>query len=68
MRADRVGISWDEAKNKWVVRIEAGSEVIRRFCNLPRDADEGKLRAAAEQTVIDEGYQIDAAGISVKSD
>ena len=58
MVADRVQVSWDADKRKWVVRVEVGLEVIRRYCNLPKDADEGSLRAAAEKTVIDEGYQV----------
>jgi hypothetical protein len=65
MRADRAGISWDPEKRKWLVRIEAGSEVIRRYCDQPKDADEQRLRALAETTVADEGYQIDSANISV---
>jgi hypothetical protein len=65
MFADRVQVSWDAAKSRWLVRIEVGSEVIRRYCNQPRNADEGSLRQAAEQTVIDEGYQFDAANISI---
>jgi hypothetical protein len=67
MRADRVKVSWDAEKRKWLVRIEAGSEVIRRHCDQPRNADEQSLRKAAEQTVIDEGYQFDPAAISVVS-
>jgi hypothetical protein len=65
MRADRVEVSWDTEKHKWLVRIEAGSEVIRRHCDHSRDADEHTLRTAAEQTVTDEGYQIDNARISI---
>jgi hypothetical protein len=65
MRADRVQVSWDPAKKKWVVRIEVGSEVIRRYCDHKRDADEQSLRAAAEKTVIDEGYQVDAERVSI---
>jgi hypothetical protein len=65
MRADRVELSWDEDKRKWLVRIEAGSEVIRRHCDQSRDADEQNLRAAAEQTVIDEGYEIEPSRIAV---
>jgi hypothetical protein len=65
MRADKVEVSWDQDKRKWLVRIEAGSEVIRRHCDDPRDADDNKLHALAEQTVIDEGYVIDKARISV---
>ena len=63
MHADRVELSWDSAKSKWLLRIEAGEEVIRRHCALPKDADEKTLRSAAEKTVADEGYEVDASGI-----
>ena len=66
MQADRVDVSWDAAKHKWLVRIEVGSEVIRRFCSQSKDADEQSLQAAAEQTVIDEGYQFDQAKIAIR--
>jgi hypothetical protein len=65
MHADRVEVFWDKDRQKWVVRIEAGSEVIRRPCDHPREADEQTLRAAAGQTVIDEGYEIDESRIAV---
>lgn len=63
MRADRVEISWDNEKSKWLIRIETGEEVVRRHCDLPRNADEATLRTAAQKTVTDEGY--DAAPTSV---
>jgi hypothetical protein len=66
MHADKVELAWDEVKHKWVVRIEAGTEVIRRHCDHAREADEEQLRAAARQTVIDEGYEVDESRISVK--
>ena len=56
MQADRVEISWDTDKSNWLIRIEAGEEVVRRHCNLPRNADESTLRAAAQKTVTAEGY------------
>jgi hypothetical protein len=59
MRADRVEVSWEPNKSKWLVRIEAGEEVIRRHCDLPQNADEGALRSAAQKTVQDEGYELD---------
>jgi len=65
MHADKVELSWDGSKHKWLVRIEAGSEVIRRPCDQPRDADEENLRAVANQTVVDEGYEFDQSRISV---
>jgi hypothetical protein len=66
MRADRVEVSWDMNKSKWLVRIESGEEVIRRSCDLPRNADEPALRAAAEQTVRDEGYDPEPGQISIR--
>jgi len=57
MHADQVEVSWDEAKSQWLVRIEAGEEVIRRHCALARNVDEPTLRAAIERTVADEGYE-----------
>ena len=66
MRADRVEISWDKDKKKWVVRIQAGEEVIRRYCDTPKDADEQKIREAALKTIVDEGYDSDGAQVVVK--
>jgi hypothetical protein len=65
MRADKVELSWDSAKNKWLVRIQVGEEVIRRHCNLKKDADEQTLLAAATQTARDEGYEVDRPQITV---
>ena len=65
MRADRVEVSWNADKHKWVVRIEVGSEVIRRLSDVPREASEEKLRNAAVQTIADEGYEVDLSHIVV---
>jgi hypothetical protein len=66
MRADKTEISWDTEKSKWLVRISAGEEVIRRYCDLPRNADQKDLRIAAEKTLHDEGYELDAAAITIQ--
>ena len=66
MRADRVEVSWDNGKSKWMVRIQSGDEVIRRACQLGKNADENQLRNMAQQTVKDEGYEADAAQILVQ--
>jgi hypothetical protein len=66
MRADRVEVSWDSNKDKWLVRIQAGEEVIRRHCDIPRDADEQKIRAAAQKTLVDEGYELNTDQMVVK--
>lgn len=66
MRADQVEVSWDAGKSKWLVRIVNGEEVIRRYCNLPNNADEKTIGAAALKTVQDEGYEADSALVSVR--
>jgi hypothetical protein len=66
MRADRVEVSWDEGKKSWLIRIESGEEVIRRYCKEDKSVDEAKLRSAALQTAKDEGYEVDAGAVSVK--
>ncbi|HEY6291403.1 MAG TPA: hypothetical protein VI455_07575 [Terriglobia bacterium] len=64
--ADRVEVSWDAAKGKWLFRIQSGEEVIRRFCDLAKNADEQALRSAAQKAVQEEGYEPDPARITVK--
>jgi hypothetical protein len=66
MRADQVEVSWDAGKAKWLVRIVNGEEVIRRYCKLPKDANEQTVSAAAQKTVQDEGYEADLALVSVR--
>jgi hypothetical protein len=66
MRADNVEVSWDTGKAKWIVRIQAGEEVIRRHCDLTKNADEQALRSAAEQTLKDEGYEVDSTAIAIR--
>ena len=66
MHADRVELSWDAAKSKWLVRIQAGDEVIRRHSSLPKDADEKTLRSLAQKTVQDEGYEPVPAELTIR--
>jgi hypothetical protein len=66
MRADRVELSWDTAKSNWLLRIESGEEVIRRHCKAPKNADDQTLRAAAQKTVADEGYEPDVAQLIIR--
>ena len=66
MTADRVEVSWDPGKNKWLTRIQSGEEVIRRYCDAPKNADETALRTAAEKTVRDEGYQLGSGGVTIR--
>jgi hypothetical protein len=66
MRPDHVEVSWDSAKSQWLVRIVSGEEVLRRHCKAPKEADEQTLRTLAQQTVKDEGYEVEAAPIAVR--
>ena len=65
MHPDRVEVSWDGVKSKWLVRIETGEEVIRRYCDGRKDADEQTLRSTAQNTVQDEGFELDPADILI---
>lgn len=64
--ADQVEISWDAGKNKWLVRIQAGEEVVRRHSTLPKGADEQSLRDAALKCVQEEGYEADSNHVSFR--
>jgi hypothetical protein len=66
VRADRVELSWDQAKSNWLIRIISGEEVIRRHCNLRKDADDKTLLSTAQQEVRDEGYEADPAQVTIR--
>ena len=66
MRVDRVDVSWDAAKSNWLVRLEMGEEVIRRHSDLPKDADEPAIRAAARKVAQDEGYEADLENVTIR--
>ena len=66
MRANHVELSWDANKKNWLVRVQAGEEVIRRHCKIPASADDNTLLSAAQKTVRDEGYEVDPAAITIK--
>jgi len=66
MRADRVEASWDQGKKKWLLRIQLGEEVVRRFCDVAKDAQEPAIRSAAGKILVDEGYEPDASQWSIR--
>src|ERR1700674_4882672 len=66
MYADRVEVSWDAGKSKWLVRIQTGEEVIRRHSNLAKNVDEQTLRSAAQKTLAGEGYEAGAPQVSIQ--
>ena len=66
MRVDRVEASWDTGKKKWLFRIQTGEEVVRRYCEAPKDANDAALRAVAQKTLQDEGYEPDPKELTVR--
>ena len=66
MRADRVEASWDQGHKKWMVRIQVGEEVVRRYCNAQSNAEESVIRKAAIQTLQDEGYEPDPKELIIR--
>jgi len=64
MQADFAEMSWDSGKGQWLLRMGIGDEVIRRHCKNAQDANESDLRAVAEKTVVDEGYELAVASWS----
>jgi len=65
MRPDRVEVLWDAAKSKWLIRIETGEEVIRRHCDVAKNAEDQTLRSAIQKTVEDEGYELEPSSVSI---
>jgi hypothetical protein len=65
VKVDSAEFSWDQSARKWLLRTKIGEEVIRRQLPAPKDADDVKLRAMAEQTIRDDGYEIDSATITI---
>jgi hypothetical protein len=63
MKADRVEVSRDTQKNRWLIRIQVGEEVIRRHSDEPKDIDQAKLRSVAIKTAEDEGYTVDPSSV-----
>jgi hypothetical protein len=66
MRPDRVEVLWDAAKSKWLIRIETGEEVIRRHCDVLKNADDQTLRSAVQKAVEDEGYELGLTSINIR--
>jgi hypothetical protein len=65
MRADQVQVSWNADKSKWLVRIQAGEEVIQRSCHVAQNADDQALRQAVESVMRDEGYEPDLGRLTI---
>jgi hypothetical protein len=67
LRADSAAVAWDPDKKNWRVRIQVGEEIIKRPYDrkLPKDAPDDDLRTAAVETAHAEGYEVNAATVSI---
>jgi hypothetical protein len=66
VHANEAKVEWNAAKKQWQVVIQVGAEVIRRPCpKNPQDAGDADLRSVAIETAKDEGYDLDAAHVSI---
>ena len=66
LRANEAKIEWDPGKKQWHVVIQVGAEVIKRWRpKTAHEAADDDLRSMAVETAKDEGYELDAARVSV---
>jgi hypothetical protein len=67
MKAEKATVNWDPAKKQWHVRVQIGEEVIKRaLSKTPQDAPEDVLRSRAVETAKDEGYEVNAAQVTIQ--
>jgi hypothetical protein len=68
IKADSAAILWDPQKKTWRVRIQIGEEVIKRPAGdrkIPHDIPDDKLRTLAVETAAGDGYDLDAAAVTI---
>jgi hypothetical protein len=64
--ADSAKMQWDSGNKRWHIELQVGVEVIKR--TLPKDSETAAdevLRSRAVELARDEGYELDAACVSV---
>jgi hypothetical protein len=66
MRADQVEASWDPAKNKWLLRIQVGEEVVRRHCDVADNVDDETLKSVIRKALQDEGYEPEPGELTIR--
>jgi hypothetical protein len=66
LRADSAKMQWDSVKKQWNVEIQIGAEVIKRpLLNYLEATADQILRARAVEIAQDDGYDLDAARVSI---
>ena len=64
--ADSAKLEWSAEKKQWHVVITVGAEVIKRWLkHEPHEAADDALRTLAVETARDEGYEVDAARVTI---
>ena len=66
LRANHATVSWNAGKKHWEVRIQVGGEVMKRQISLSRESGADTLKAKAVEIARDEGYDLDAANVTVE--
>jgi hypothetical protein len=67
-QADKAEVTWGDRDRKgWSVRIQVGSEVIRRPLGngSARDAEDAALRSLAVAAAQDDGYALDPERVEI---
>ena len=67
LRADQARVGWNPEKKRWEVRIQVGSEVMKRPIPQPHETGEADLKVQAVATAKDEGYELDPGHVVVDS-
>src|SRR5262245_46236235 len=66
LRADSAKMQWDSGKKRWHVDIHVGAEVIKRpLLECSEATADQELRARALEIAKDDGYDLDAARVSI---
>ena len=64
--ASSASVEWSSTHNRWEVHIHVGAEVIKRpVKDHAGDAGADALRSKAVEIARDEGYELNAANVTV---
>jgi hypothetical protein len=67
LQAASAKIQWDSGKERWHVELQVGAVVIKRtLLQGSETATDEVLRSRAVELARDEGYDLDAARVSVE--
>ncbi len=65
VKVDHAAVNWDAQRQRWLVRLQAGEQVIGRPAPKRVQADDAAPRAVAVQAARDEGCEPDWLRVTV---